>query len=97
MSDIKIAEYDLNGDRDFLSFNITEYEDEKLNRIGSKEDGRLLEKTLSKKGFKLRAFCDGQISKESILSKMNDYVKELRWVFKLIHARWRSLPIQYRV
>ena len=75
---MKIAEYDLNGDRDFLNFNITEYVDEKLNRIGSKEDGKILEKTLLKKGFKLRAFRDGQMSKQTIVDKLKNYVKELK-------------------
>ena len=74
----KIPEYDLNGDRDFLNFNITEYIDKKLNRIGSKEDGKLLEKTLRKKGFELRAFRDGEMSKKTIVDKMKGYVKELR-------------------
>ena len=72
---MKIAEYDLNGDRDFLNFNITEYVDEKLNRIGSKEDGKILEKTLFKKGFKLRAFRDGQMGKKTIVDKLKQYVK----------------------
>ena len=77
-SSMKIAEYDLNGDRDFLNFNITEYVDEKLNRIGSKEDGKILEKTLFKKGFKLRAFRDGQMGKQTIVDKLKQYVKDLK-------------------
>ena len=65
----KIPEYDLNGDRDFLNFNITEYIDKKLNRIGSKEDGKLLEKTLRKKGFELKAFRDGEGAREPLWIK----------------------------
>ena len=75
---MKVPEYDLKGDRDFLYFNITEYKDEKLNRIGSKQDGKLLERTLSRKGFKLRAFRDGEMSKDTILNKLNQFVKDLK-------------------
>ena len=61
-----------------MNFNITEYVDEKLNRIGSKEDGKILEKTLLRKGFKLRVFRDGQMGKQTIVDKLKQYVKELK-------------------
>ena len=75
---MKVTEYDLKGDRDFMYFNITKYDDEKLNRIGSKQDGKLLERTLSRKGFQLQAFRDGEMSKDTILNKLKQYVKELK-------------------
>lgn len=72
-----IANYDLNGDRDFMYFNITEYKDNKLNRIGSKQDGKILEKTLKKKNFQLRGYLDGIISEKGITDKLNSYVNKI--------------------
>ena len=72
-----IAKYDLNGDRDFMYFNITEYKDKQLNRVGSRQDGKILEKTLKKKKFQLRAYLDGEISKKGITDKLNSYVNKI--------------------
>ena len=73
----KVAEYDLNGDRDFLCFNISEYKDRKLNRIGAKEDGKLLRETFLKKGFKVRSFMDGVLNKKFIAAELKTYVNTL--------------------
>ena len=72
-----IAKYDVNGDRDFMYFNITEYKDHTLNRIGSKEDGKILNRTLKNKKFILKAFRDGQINKKCIVDQLKQYVKEV--------------------
>ena len=73
----KIDEYDLNGERDFMYFNITEYDDKKLNRVGSKHDGKILEKTLKRKKFQLKAYLDGLISEAAIRNKLKSYVDEI--------------------
>ena len=75
---LKIPQYDLNGERDFLIFNITKYQDEKLNRIGSEKDEKVLEKTLRKKGFKLRASINGEVRKKAIVNKMKQYLNKLK-------------------
>ena len=72
-----IPQYDLNGDRDFMYFNVTEYKDKKWNRIGSKGDGKLLEKTLKKKNFELRAFLEGEITQKAVVNKLDSYLKKL--------------------
>ena len=69
--------YNLNGDRDFIYFNITEYKDHTLNRIGSKNDGKILDRTLKNKEFVLKAFKDGQINKKCIKVQLEQYVEEV--------------------
>ena len=73
----KTDRYDLNGDRDFMYFNITEYKDHTLNRIGSKEDGKILERTLNKKKFVLKASMDEQMDKKCIAEQLQNYVKDV--------------------
>ena len=70
----QIDEYDLNGDRDFLYFNIFEYKDKTLNRVGSKQDGKILERTLKRKNFELKAYLDGKISQTAITNKLKSYL-----------------------
>ena len=72
-----IAKYDVNGDRDFMYFNIFEYKDKTMNRVGSKQDGKILEKTLRKKNFQLRGYLDGNISESGIKNKLKSYVNKI--------------------
>ena len=60
-----------------MYFNITEYDDKKLNRVGSKQDGKILEKTLKKKNFHLRGYLDGIISENGITNKLNSYLNKI--------------------
>ena len=73
----QVEEYDLNGDRDAICFNITEYDDKESDRDGSKIDGARLKETLSRKGFRFKAFRDGKLRKEDILDELNNYVEAI--------------------
>ena len=70
-------EYDLNGDRDFLYFNITKYDDEQLNRIGAKKDEEMLKKTFFSKGFKLKAYRNEWVNKKTIVDDLKHYVNNI--------------------
>ena len=72
-----IAEYDLNGERDFMCFNITEYQNPDSNRIGSQHDGLLLEQTFREKGFEIKAFRNGELYTKTIISDLKIYVNEV--------------------
>ena len=73
---IEIGEYDLNGDRDILCFNISKYGG-KEDRKGSEKDAQILKETFIRKGFQVRAFEENEVSKTIILEKLNTYVKEI--------------------
>ena len=73
----KIPKYDLDGDRDLICFNITEYQDSISNRIGSEIDGELIKETLLRKQFKLKAFRDGKLHKNTIINDLRAYAYDV--------------------
>ena len=71
--------YDINGDRDIIIINISDYDDGKGQpRYGSQNDTKLLEKTFSKRNFSLFKQLDGRVLINDVNNTFDAYLNSNR-------------------